>query len=95
MHPILLIGGQTRDGTTHTYGMSVCRTAILHHQIHPTVSQEAVGFFFGSWVRHFACIEATWRTLESRLLLFALSQTAPEAGVMLCKLKVFPPHFPT
>ena len=32
MHPILLIGGQTRDGTSHTYGMSVCRTAILHHQ---------------------------------------------------------------
>jgi hypothetical protein len=32
MHSVFLIGGQARDGRSHTYGMSVCRNATLHHQ---------------------------------------------------------------
>lgn len=43
--------------------MSVCGTATIHHQIHPTVSQEAVGFFFGRSVKH---------TLLATLLLFGV-----------------------
>ena len=46
MPPVFLIEGQFQDGTPHSCGMSVSQSAILHHQIHPTVSQEAVGFFF-------------------------------------------------
>lgn len=55
MHSAFLIGGQAKDGRSHTYGMSVCRTAKLHHQIHPTVSQEAVGFFFSGAVLRSQC----------------------------------------
>ena len=46
MHPDILIWGCFQDNKPHTFGMSVCGAAILHHQIHPVVSQEATGFFF-------------------------------------------------
>ena len=32
MPPVLLIEGQFQDGTPHSCGMSVCQSAILHHQ---------------------------------------------------------------
>jgi hypothetical protein len=45
MHSVFLIGGQARDGRSHTYGMSVCRNATLHHQIQ---KPELVSGFFSS-----------------------------------------------
>jgi hypothetical protein len=33
MRPVSLIGVSFQDGTPHSYGMSVLRSAILHHQI--------------------------------------------------------------
>ncbi len=52
MPPVFLIEGQFQDGTPHSCGMSVCQSAILHHQIHPVVSKEATGFFFVVFSRH-------------------------------------------
>lgn len=50
MHSVFLIGGQARDGTSHAYGMSVCRTAILHHQIDTAASQGSAVFAFAGSV---------------------------------------------
>ncbi len=52
MHPDILIWGCFQDNKPHTFGMSVCGAAILHHQIHPVVSKEATGFFFVVFSRH-------------------------------------------
>ncbi len=46
MRPVSLIGVSFQDGTPHSYGMSVLRSAILHHQIKTVVSERGNGFFF-------------------------------------------------
>jgi hypothetical protein len=47
MRPVSLIGVSFQDGTPHSYGMSVLRSAILHHQNQaPNCSQLGV-FIWG------------------------------------------------
>ena len=45
MHPVFLTGVSFQDGTPHSYGMSVLRSAILHHQFH-TVSTKVLTVFY-------------------------------------------------
>lgn len=44
MHPVFLTGVSFQDGTPHSYGMSVLRSAILHHHIY-TVSAKVLTVF--------------------------------------------------
>jgi hypothetical protein len=46
MHSVFLIGGQARDGRSHTYGMSVCRNATLHHQVKKSLPEMVGAFLF-------------------------------------------------
>ncbi len=64
MRPVSLIGVSFQDGTPHSYGMSVLRSAILHHQMASVATGNDVATLF-----FFTCY-ASFREEEFSLVVF-------------------------